>query len=579
MFNITFWKKILPEFWYHKERIAGEKGQQYIFRKKWKFLIHATCILTLLPLAISTFFFYKNNENETLTDLLAETEVLTKGTAVDVKIFLDQYLTILRIIATQYKLDSLKNEVVLKSIFKNIEKSNIRFSTFYISDKNGRRIGHNPEKPFLENDTIDLSLINLKQEYFLGRNIPKSGIPQIILGLRLDQDNKEPFFLVGAIDSRAVELFLKRLKFKDIVEIYLIDDNEVLLTPSEYLGIIGKKAIYPNLTDLSLSEVIRNPHKNQKGGDFLFSGISQIGTTDMRIGILFSNNSFEAFMSRIRAHIFIMASLSVLFVLITLLFLVTWVVQVLYRADKIRQSYLRKAARSSKMASIGQLAAGVAHEINNPLAIINEKAGLLQDFFTFLDEYKNDARIADAVGSIINAVHRAGTITHRLLGFARETDSSIQSINLNNTVYEVLGFIQKETEYKSIAVNVYVPDHMPEIKTDHGKLQQILLNLMINAVAALKQKGMIIISAKSNAQNRSIEIIIKDNGCGISKEHQKKIFEPFFSTKTKIGGTGLGLSLTYGLIRDLHGTLELESSVGVGTTFKITLPYEILEEE
>ncbi len=270
-----------------------------------------------------------------------------------------------------------------------------------------------------------------------------------------------------------------------------------------------------------------------------------------------------------------MVSFSVLFVSITIVLLVTYLVNILYRADKIRQKYLAKAARSSKMASIGKLAAGVAHEINNPLAIINEKAGLLQDLFTFLEVYEKDERLLSTIESIIAAVKRAGDITHRLLGFARETDSSIQTIDVNKTVYEVLDFVKKEAEYKSICINVHTPRHTSQITTDPGKLQQILINLVNNAIAALDEQGTLTIRIQNNVQNESIEIYVQDNGCGISQEHQKKIFEPFFTTKAKIGGTGLGLSLSYGLIRDLHGTLEVESSAGEGTTFTITLPYKI----
>jgi signal transduction histidine kinase len=274
-----------------------------------------------------------------------------------------------------------------------------------------------------------------------------------------------------------------------------------------------------------------------------------------------------------------MVFLSILFIAAAALLLVTYVVQVLYRADKVRQVYLTKAARNSKMASIGQLAAGVAHEINNPLAIINEKAGLLMDIFSFLEEYKDDTRLSSAVESIIRAVKRAGTITHRLLGFARETDISIQTLNVKETIHEVLGFVKKEAEYKSINIDLQIPDRFPDIISDRGKLQQILINLINNAIAALDEKGTLTILGKNNISNESIELYVQDNGCGISQDHQKKIFEPFFTTKAEIGGTGLGLALTYGLIRDIHGTLELESSPGVGTTFTITLPYKIKEME
>ncbi|MCP3921477.1 MAG: hypothetical protein GY714_02715 [Desulfobacterales bacterium] len=578
--KMKFLKNKVPEFWHHQERVAGEKGQQYIFRNKWILLIQAIFGLTLIPLAISTFFFYENNKTETITDLLLETAVLSRGGAVDVEIFLDQYVSTLRIISSQFPADQFKSKGFLNSVLKNIKKTNVNFSSLNVIGKKGCLVSCCDDDEFLSKCwQINLTEIDWKKDYFINVIVTKSGEPHLVAGLKLKQNNGEVFFLAGIINNISTDLFLKKLKLKDIVDIYIMDKNGILMTSSAYFGKPGFSTSFHKSTKLPLSEVLPNPDKNLKGGQFLFSGISAIGNTDMKLGILLSNHNYEVFMERIRSHILIMVSLSALFVLIAVLILVTWVVNVLYRADKLRQVYLTKASRSSKMASIGQLAAGVAHEINNPLAIINEKAGLLQDLFTFLDEYKDDERLISTVGSIVSAVERAGTITHRLLGFARETDSSVQNINVKDTIQQVLGFIHKEAEYKSINIDVHIHPYLPEIVTDNGKLQQILINLMNNAIAAMDEKGTLTIRIKDNAREDSIELHVQDDGCGISTIHQKKIFEPFFTTKSEIGGTGLGLSLTYGLIRDLHGTLEFDSDAGVGTTFIITLPYQIDEEE
>ncbi|NOX32956.1 MAG: hypothetical protein GXP56_04365 [Deltaproteobacteria bacterium] len=573
-------KSIMPEFWHHKERIAGGKGQQFIFRNKWFLLMQATCILTLVPLVISAFLFYQSNKTETITDLVLETYVLAKGAATDVEIFFDQYLSTLQVIFSQYEGENLKKRNVLKKILKKIEKTNIRFSSLNVIEKNGSIIARYGKDDYLSgHQIIDPVQITLGQDHFIDRVIAKNGETHFIVSLKILKGTEDVFSLAGIIDTRSINAFLKKLKLKNVVDIYILDKNGILLTSSAYFGKSGSKTSLTQSNISPSSRVIPNPGTTKKNNDFLFSGISQISNTDMRLGILMSNHSFKVFMARIRSHIFIMVSLSVLFVSIAVFMLVTYLVHVLYQADKVRQVYLTKAARSSKMASIGQLAAGVAHEINNPLAIINEQAGLLQDLFTFLEEYKKDTRIISAVDSIINAVERAGIITHRLLGFARETDSCVKAIDVNETIKEILGFVQKEAEYKSIHINVQVCPQLPEIITDQGKLQQIIINLVNNAIAALDEKGTLTIKVFNNIQNEGIDIIVQDNGCGISKEHQKKIFEPFFTTKAKIGGTGLGLALTYGLIRDLRGSLELESRAGAGATFTISLPYEINEEE
>jgi signal transduction histidine kinase len=575
---MKFIKNKIPEFWHHQERVAGEKGQQYIFRNKWLLLIQATFGLTLVPLALSTFFFYENNKTETITDLLSETSVLASGGSLDVEIYFDKYLSTLRIIRSQFPAERFKDKKFLNSIIKSTKESNIHFSSLNIVGKKGCRFSCCDNNRH-DCNQIDLYKINWAKEFFIDHTITKAGKLHLIVGLKLNEKGGDPLFLVGVIENFSTDQFLAKLKLKDIVDIFIMDKNGSLLTPSVYFGRPGQAINFPKSMHLPLSKVLPNPDEYKKGGEFLFYGISKIGKSDMNLGILLSNHNYEVFMARIRSHILLMVSLSALFAFIAVFVLVTWIIGVLYKADKIRQIYLIKASRSSKMASIGQLAAGVAHEINNPLAIINEKAGLLHDFFSFLEEYQGDERLLPIVNSITTAVERAGTITHRLLGFARETDSSVQQINIKNTIQEVLGFINKEAEYKSININVHIHPFLPEIVTDNGKLQQILINLVNNAISAMDEKGELTLRAKNNVRDDSVEIIVQDNGCGISTKHQKKIFEPFFTTKSEIGGTGLGLSLTYGLTRDLHGTLEFESSAGVGTTFTITLPYTINEEE
>jgi two-component system NtrC family sensor kinase len=164
-------------------------------------------------------------------------------------------------------------------------------------------------------------------------------------------------------------------------------------------------------------------------------------------------------------------------------------------------------------------------------------------------------------------------VTRRLLSFARHMDVEIQPIKFKELIEEVLGFLGKEAEYRGIKVNVDVWDQIPTIESDRGKLQQILLNLVNNAFAAMADGGHLDIKVYRRSAE-SIWVKVTDNGCGIREADLKRIFEPFFSTKKTKGGTGLGLSITYGLVRELGGDINVESEVGKGTTFTVTLPLE-----
>jgi two-component system, NtrC family, sensor kinase len=252
----------------------------------------------------------------------------------------------------------------------------------------------------------------------------------------------------------------------------------------------------------------------------------------------------------------------------------TYLVNSIFQADQKRLASLHQAEYANKMASIGRLSAGVAHEINNPLAIINEKAGLIKDLFTFRQEYTSDPRLLGLVDSIISSVERCATITRQLLNFARNIQVTVQKVNLSQVVDDVLEFQTKEAGYRNIAINVDIPATIPEFYSDRGKLQQAFINLVNNALAAMKNGGRLDISCVLSNDDTQVITRISDTGCGIPEKNIEKIFEPFFTTKGDSGGTGLGLSITYGLIKEIGGAINIESTLGKGTTFIITLPLE-----
>jgi signal transduction histidine kinase len=249
----------------------------------------------------------------------------------------------------------------------------------------------------------------------------------------------------------------------------------------------------------------------------------------------------------------------------------TFFVRRLRATDFRRIKNMEMAEQANKMASIGRLAANIAHEINNPLAIINEKAGLIQDQFTIQEIYKHDPKLLKNIEIILSSVERCGKITKRLLRFAKHKEVIVSNINLREIILDVLGFLDKEAEHRSIKIELEIDENLPQIESDKGKLQQIFLNLINNAFAAMSENGLINIKFEV-VEKEQILIEVKDNGCGIPPENLKKIFEPFFTTKNGSGGSGLGLSITYALLQELGGTISVDSQLNKGTTFKILLP-------
>jgi signal transduction histidine kinase len=178
------------------------------------------------------------------------------------------------------------------------------------------------------------------------------------------------------------------------------------------------------------------------------------------------------------------------------------------------------------------------------------------------------------VDSILASVERCARITRRLLSFARHSEAKPQVLEIGEVIHEVIGFLGKEAEYRSIGISVNVAPQTPPIQVDRGRLQEIFLNLINNSFAAMNDGGRLAIAVR-RADTDSVAVTVSDSGCGIPPSDLKRIFEPFFSTKTGKGGTGLGLSITYGLIQELGGSISVRSEVGKGTEFTVQLPLKM----
>jgi len=220
------------------------------------------------------------------------------------------------------------------------------------------------------------------------------------------------------------------------------------------------------------------------------------------------------------------------------------------RETEFREHMEAQMANTEKLASLGTLAAGVAHEINNPLAIINESAGWLKLILN-KEEMSQMPRKQDfekALNKIEKGVMRAKRITHQLLGFVRKGDSVFSEVNIMELVEEAINLANREAVYKDIEiVREIVPDENT-IWSDPSRLRQVLINLLTNAIHATNAGGKITIRLK--AMDKKITLIVQDTGHGIPKENLNKIFEPFFSTKPLGEGTGLGLFVTRGIVEN-----------------------------
>ena len=238
----------------------------------------------------------------------------------------------------------------------------------------------------------------------------------------------------------------------------------------------------------------------------------------------------------------------------------------LVRDIEQRRLMEKQMAQAEKLASIGQLSAGFAHEINNPLGIILGYTQLI------LKNKGTEAERHDDLKTIEKNVRNCKTIVEDLLSFARGSESKKELTGIHNIIDDVLSFMQHRSNLDNIQISTDYDPQVPPMQLDEKKMKQVLINLLMNATHAIDRKGDIKIMTSLNRDADQLLIKVTDNGHGIDKNNLSRIFDPFFTTKPTGEGTGLGLSVSYGIIKNHGGDIAVESEIGKGSTFTITLP-------
>ena len=231
--------------------------------------------------------------------------------------------------------------------------------------------------------------------------------------------------------------------------------------------------------------------------------------------------------------------------------------------------------QSQKLAAIGELSSGIAHEINNPLAIIGQESEWVNHLLQSdeLGDFKQVNDLKDSLREITRQVERCKDITHRLLNFARKMETLLQVVDVNRLIEDMTKLVERETKQHNINIVRRFQKDLPPVVSDAPLLRQVILNLLNNAAYAIEKDGAITLTTRSTDHGQ-VEIIVTDTGSGISKENLSKIFNPFFTTKPPGKGTGLGLSISHRIIDKLGGHISVTSELGHGTTFTIRLPRE-----
>ncbi len=563
------------------------------FRLLWKQSIATTLAVVLLPLFTLAVVDYTVSTKAMESELLLRTSRLVSNARRTLTSYFDERKFALNFLTLDNTYDQLLDEQRLNQLLENLKSGLGEWSDLGVIDHTGvqrnyagpyplrgkdyskqewyRKLSYSDTDSYHEAITMRSNI----SDVFLGfRNTPHIVI-SVLHSNRFGLDWLH-YVLRASLDIDRLNNILSQMEVSGNGDAFLINHEGIIQTPSRFYGNIMKK--FP-LDVPPMSERTQVVEGRDHLGHEILTGYAYITGTPFILIVIKQKDNLMQTWGAAGAKLLIFLAGSVLIIVAVVVGICTYLVNSIYQADQKRLASLHQAEYANKMASIGRLSAGVAHEVNNPLAIINEKAGLIKDLFTFRKEYASDHRLIGLVDSIINSVDRCATITRQMLNFARNIQVSVQKVNIKQVVDDVLEFQTKEAGYRSITLNVDIPEEIPEFFSDRGKLQQVFINLVNNAFAAMKDGGRLDIISRMNDTGKEIVTRVSDTGCGIPAENIKKIFEPFFTTKSGSGGTGLGLSITYGLVKEIGGSIDIESIVGKGTTFIITLPLEYNAEK
>ncbi len=377
-----------------------------------------------------------------------------------------------------------------------------------------------------------------------------------------DFKTNEGWILRATIHADKLQKYINTIKTDNTDDLFLVDDGGILQTSSVYYG---------ETMDVFSTEVKDGTrHYSNTKGEKLSELIGAVENTPWSLVMLkrqyTHHPGWQTFANKLYFMVFICLAVSVSAVY----FLVRALITLLSRADVMSMGMLKEAEHTEKLASIGRLAAGVGHEINNPLAIINQKTGLIEDLLHMSEDFPHKQTIEQSLKGINTSVYRCKAITHRLLGFARRTEVTCEMLDVNEVIREVLQFLDNSLLYNRIRLCMDLGENLPEVKSDESQLQQVFLNIINNGIDAIGKEGHITITSYLVAGD--VRVVIQDDGPGMEEETLSHIFEPFYTTKEAGKGTGLGLSITYGLIKKLGGDITVRSQLGKGTAFTITIP-------
>jgi len=537
-------------------------------------LLAAACIPVLI-ISGSVYYEYaasvKKNTNDQLKSLVMHHKKVIEA-------FLQEITAALRVVTHLQSIDQLNQKEILQKVFSSLQREyGHAFEDFGVIHATGVQVAYIGPYDLLGRDYLDAPWFKevmarsiFISDVFLGFR----QVPHFVVAVK-QGEGQDAWVLRATVDAARFGSVVESLRLGHTGEAYIVNKDGVYETRSRSGGQVLER-IKPGSIDMKPFEGVQLSEVANSGGNRLFR--AKTWMKDNNWLLVVQQDMDEAF-----AEVYATRRLAIVFFVLgaVLVGLVTFfttrlLVREIERGDEEKKALDEQLIQSAKLASIGELSAGIAHEINNPLAVIGQEAGWMQDILkrdSMKIPNKDVDELRDSLREIAQQTGRCKEITHKLLSFARKMESVIKDVNLSELIEDVVGIVEREAILNNIQIHRKYHEHLPLIYSDPSQLRQVLLNLFNNAMDAIQRGGEIKVET-TIGDDDMVTVKVRDTGGGIPEENLKRIFDPFFTTKPPGKGTGLGLSICHGIIDKLGGKISVVSHVGKGTTFTIDLPLE-----
>lgn len=541
----------------------------FYLQLKWK-LTAIALSFSLIPLFLLGFVLH-GQFNDSYKEKLRSNLRLTVHNKVDsIDMFLSERVVQLQNIANTNSFVEIAEQESLNNLFDAIYSTSSSFIDLGVFDQQGNHVAYCGPYDLKDINYRDQRWFNqamLKGIYISDVFMGHRNFPHFIIAVKCREQGRT-WILRATIDSDVFESLVGSVRTGQFGDSYLINSELLLQTSSRRGGKILSTASLPVFSTGSEVSIVRwDDH-----GTGMVAGIMPLEMVDWSLVVL--ENPSEELSPVLRDQFLVFVLLFVCAVMISLgtYFAISSIVRKLMVANKDKALMDATVMQASKMASLGKMAAGVAHEVNNPLSIIRESAGWVRDMIADGDFEGGAARsnLEEALSDIERHVERARSVTHRMLGFARRMEPTQDDVDFNQLVRETVSFLNNEILYRDIHVDYDLSSELPFLSTDFNQVQQVVLNLVENAIDAVGKNGSIFLATGGGKD--FVELKIRDSGPGIPPELLSRVFDPFFTTKSAGEGTGLGLSIIYTILKKIGGDIKARNLPEGGAEFTVRLP-------